>query len=466
VVKELTVHGVPRLGVFVGSAARGTALTRILSMKGAPGWRVGSGAVSRWELEGVTESEGAAWLYGPHAAGVPLEEALALPLGDALPLLSRLVAALNALVRDGIPLFPLQADAVIFCDNGDVLFLPPAVMREIRDMTTFALTRDTYETLNHPDLDGQPRASFSIAVMLYRLITGRYPFTGESPEEIHERARKLAVVPPDGFAPALAPEISAAVMEGLGRQGSESVTLEEWSRHLAAWQAMELFRTVSSAQEEKALLAAGSRRAGSERVYRRRVFWEKHWKTAAIAAAAAAILAALLGSILGNVLKPRLTRGYSPLKVVETFYDSMNSLDHEAIQACVIGTAGQEELSQVTTLYVTSRVTQGYEGKSSVLSAAEWNRHGRLKLAGSQSLFGVTGLAVTQEEGEPMPVFQAAYDKWTPAPTPSKASALSAGPSLFEGHRKVDRLWLKRDRGDWMIYRIEHIRDDLLPTPG
>jgi hypothetical protein len=466
VVKELTVHGVPRLGVFVGSAARGTALTRILSMKGAPGWRVGSGAISRWELEGVTESEGATWLYGPHAAGVPLEEALALPLANALPLLSRLVAALNSLVRDGIPLFPLQADAVIFCDNGDVLFLPPAVMREIRDLTAFALTRDTYETLNHPDLDGEPRASFSIAVMLYGLITGRYPFTGESPEEIHERARKLDVVPPDGFAPALAPEISAAVMEGLGRQGSGLVSLEEWGRRLSAWQAMELFRAVSPAQEKKALLAAGSRRAGSEKVYRRRVFWEKHWKTAAITAAAAVILAALLGSILGNVLKPRITRGYPPQKVVETFYDSMNSLDHEAMQASVIGTAGQEELNKVTTLYVISRVTQGYEGKSSVLSAAEWDRQGRPKLAGSQSLFGVTGLSVTQEEGEPMPVFQAAYDKWTPAPTPDTASTPSVGTPMFEGHRKVDRLWLKRDHGDWVIYRIEHVRDGPLPTPG
>ena len=283
---------------------------------------------------------------------------------DALPFLSRLVAALNTLVRDGIPLFPLQADAVIFCDNGDVLFLP-AVMREIRDMTAFALTRDTYETLNHPDLDGESRASFSIAVMLYRLITGRYPFTGESPEEIHERARKLAVVPPGEFRPRPGP---GDFRRGDGRARQAGLRIGQLSRNGAGISPRGRPSSFSAPclppRRRKRCWPPEAEARARREVYRRRVFWEKHWKTAAIAAAAVVILAALLGSILGNVLKPRVTRGYPPQKVVETFYDSMNSLDHEAMQACVIGTAGQEEMSQVTTLYVTSRVTQGYEGKS------------------------------------------------------------------------------------------------------
>jgi hypothetical protein len=465
VTRELTERGVLRLGVFVGRAARGTALTRILSMKGAPGWRVGGGAITRWALEGVTEFEGATWLYGPHAAGISLEKTLAGPIAEALPLLARLVAALAALMRNGIPLFPLQADAVLFCDDGDVLFLPPAVVREIRDLTAFSATRDTYESLNHPDLEGEPLASFSIAVMLYRLLTGRFPFTGESAEEIHERARKLAVVPPDAFAPTLAPEISAAVMEGLGRQGTAPPSIEEWDRRLSDWQGREFSRAVSPALAEKARQAAGSLRAGSEKVFRRRVFWEKHWKTAVIAAAAAIVLAALLGSILGSALRPRITRGFPPEKVVETFYESMNSLDHEAMQACVIGRAGREELNQVTTLYVTSRVTLGYEGKSSILSAAAWDMQGRPPLAASQSLFGVTGLSETQEESGTAPVFQATYDKWNPAPS-ADATPSTAGAARSEGHSRVDRLWLKRDRGDWVIWRIERLLDDPLPSPG
>ena len=430
-------------------------------MKGAAGWRVGRSEVSGWGFEGVMESEGATWLFGPPAAGVPMESVLALPLADALPLMARLAAALVTLERRGIPLFPLQTDAVAFCDNGDVLFLPPAIMAEIRALSTFDVTRDTYEALNHPDLTGEPGASFSIAVILYRLVTGRFPFTGESAEEIHGRARKLEVVPPGSLVPALAPEISFAVMEGLGGVGPANARLEQWSKRLSAWQSAEIFRALSPVQEEKAVQDAGNRRAGAEKGYRRRVFWEKYWKTAAIAAAGTVILAAVLGSFIGNALKPRLTRGYSPAKVVETFYESMNALDHMAMQACVVGRAGAAELSQVTTLYVTSRVSQGYEGKSSIRSAAQWEREGRPKLADPLFLFGVTGLSVGQEQGEPAPIFKAAYDMWNPAPSADTGPAASAPAS--EGHRRVDRLWLKRDRGDWVIYRIERLRDDLLP---
>jgi hypothetical protein len=458
--KALTVRGARCLGIMVGQAARGTALARILSMKGARGWRVGEGTVSAWAFEGVTEVEGATWLFGPPAAGTPLQDVLAMPLADALPLLARMAAALETLARNGISLFPLQADAVLFCDDGDVLFLPPAIMREIRDLSAFALTRDTYESLNHPDLAGEPLACFSMAVMLYRLITSRFPFAGESPEEIHERMRTLAAVPPGLVTPGLAPEVSAAIMDGLGTAGAG---LREWRRRLSAWQAGELFSAVSSARQEEASLAADSRRGGSERVFHRRVFWRKHWRTVAAAAAGAAVLAVLLASILGTMLKPRLTHGYPPAKVVETWYESMNTLDHMAMQACVVGRAGSEELDQVTTLYVTSRVTQSYEGKSRIVSAAQWDAAGRPPLTGTQGLFGVTGLSVRQEADGSSPVFRAAYEKWVLLPAEAGSTADTGVRS--EGHERVDRLWLKRHRGDWVISRIERTSDKPLPPP-
>ena len=46
-----------------------------------------------------------------------------------------------------------------------------------------------------------------------------------------------------------------------------------------------------------------------------------------------------------NVLAPRVTRGYAPDKVVQTFYTSMNTLDHSTMQACVVGGAGGGEIN-------------------------------------------------------------------------------------------------------------------------
>ena len=61
---------------------------------------------------------------------------------------------------------------------------------------------------------------------------------------------------------------------------------------------------------------------------------------AAVVAAAAIAAGALAGTVLKNVLAPRVTRGYAPDKVVQTFYTSMNTLDHSTMQACVVGGAG------------------------------------------------------------------------------------------------------------------------------
>jgi hypothetical protein len=480
-VQEFMDQGVKYLAVRVGDTARGRALTRILALKAAQGWIVKGSEVRDWRFAGLAEKEGAPLLYGPHLSGTPLQAILDLPLRAALPYLSRLVRALSLLAERGMPRFALQTDAVIFEESDGVradgvhadavhadgvLFLPPEIMREIRDLTSFALSRDTFESLNHPDLKGEALSSFSIAVLVYRISTGRFPFTGPDPEEIHEQERKLEVDAPAGIVPGLDPELSALVMAGLGRSGRAAVPLAEWSQMLDAWQKRELIRVLRPEEREKALRESDTRQQASGKSFRRRMFWEKNWKIIAVIAVAVAIAAAGAGSILKGMLAPRITRGYPPMKVVQTFYTSMSLLDHQTMQSCVIGRAGQGEINEVTVLYVTSRVTQGYEGKSSILSADDWDRKGRPKLEGRSSLYGVTGLTVVQEQGEPLPIFRARYDKWNPASPPDtgNASGSNALPQS-EGHRNVDRVWLKQDKGDWVIYRIDRLTEDPLPPP-
>jgi hypothetical protein len=223
---------------------------------------------------------------------------------------------------------------------------------------------------------------------------------------------------------------------------------------------------LSDEQRQAALLAAESREQSAGRSFRRRRFWQRNWRVAAIVAAVAILLGALGGTILKNVLAPRVTKGFPPQKVVETFYSSMNTLDHTTMQACVVGPAGRGEIDEVTTLYVTSRVTQGYEGRSSVVSAAEWDEAGRPPLVPPSSLYGVTGLTVHEEQGAPTPVFLVVYDKWNPAPPPDTVGGSVDFVPQSEGHTTRDRVSMKLDRGDWVISRIERIGRADLPAPA
>jgi hypothetical protein len=465
-VTEIVEHGVKHLAVPVGEVARGTGLTRILALKTSPGWLVEETRVTEWRFEGVVEQAGSVFLYGAYVEGIPLSSVLAMPLAQALPFLHRLVRAFERLAERGAARFPLETDTVLFTADGGVLFLPPEVAREIRDHSAFSLTREVFESINHPDLKGDPLLSFSIAALLYRIITGAFPFMGAGAEEMHEQVRKLEINPPSRVVPELSAEVSALVMAGLGRSRRESVPLAEWAERLSAWQGQELYQALSAQEKAEAGQAAESLRQTAARSFARRMFWEKNWKIVAIVAAVVIVVAAGAGSIVRNVLAPRVTHGESPAQVVQTFYTSMNTLDHQAMQACVIGRAGRDLVNEVTTLYVTTRVTQGYEGKSNVISAAEWDRQGRPEIPSPATVYGVTGLSLKEEQPAPAPVFLVTYDKWNPAPPPdSLAMPAVTEPPRSEGHRITERVWLKQDRGDWVIYKMDRQGEDPLPPP-
>ena len=136
------------------------------------------------------------YLVGPHLRGTALKEIVTQDLASALPRMGRIVRALLRLSQTAAGWFPLQSDSLLLTDGGELLVLPPAVDRELRDLRPFEDNRETFECLNHPDLSGEARTVFSVAVALYRILTGRFPFWGEDPEELHSQARSLEVQPP------------------------------------------------------------------------------------------------------------------------------------------------------------------------------------------------------------------------------------------------------------------------------
>jgi len=302
-------------------------------------------------------------------------------------------------------------------------------------------------------------------VVLSRIRTGRFPFNGEDAEVLHSQARGLEIQPPSVVVPGLDPEASDLIMAGLGRGRRGSVTLTQLAEELDSWPNRTLVRPQTEEELRGALLAARTRQAAADRTFQRKRFWQRNWRTALIIAVAVVVVGGVGGTILKNLLAPRVTRGFAPLKVVETFYASMNTLDHTTMQACVVGKAGQAEVNETMTLYVTSRVTIGYEGRSNVISADEWDKEGRPALPPPRALYGVTGLTVKQEQREPEPVFLVSYQKWNPAPRPD-TDLTDNTPPRSEGHAVSDRVWLKQDRGDWVIYRIDRLQSTELPGPG
>ncbi len=459
----LLVAGEKRLAYLVGAGVSGRSLARLTAMRASPGWLVRGRQLLEWRFEGVTEESGSSFLYGPYCEGETLEASLAFDLAAALPRVRLLVEALVLLTERSVPLFPLQTDAVLFTPDGAVLFLPPEVLKEIRGLRTYAMNRDSFEAVNHPDLKGEPLASFSIAAILYRLAVGRFPFGGGTAEEIHEEIRKREVLPPERAAPGVTAGFSAQVMSGLRRGPGPAVSLESWQESVDSWVREPPVRRVSAEEGQRIRREAETRDQEAAHRFRRRVFWEKNWKRALIIAAAVAAVGILSATVLKGILAPRLTHGYTPEQVVRAFYSGMNSLDHAIMAASVTGKAGSQEISEVTNLYVISRVTLGYEGRSGVVSAEEWDKNGRPPLDPRLTVYGVTGLSLTEEHGAPSPVFLARYEKWTPVSGDEEGAKAAEARARFSGTRVTDRLFLKKDRGDWVIFRIDRLQAVSIP---
>jgi hypothetical protein len=437
------------LAIPIGMSRNQFALSKLSGLRTTPGFRVAAPRVEEWYMEGFFSLNERLALFGGYEPGVFLEEILARGAEECLPYLIRLLEALLAL-GERRPEF-LQTDAVRFLEDGAVLLLPVAVMKQVRALLPESHRLRCYELLNHPDLTGsEARLSFSVASTLYRLIAGEYPFDAASEEEVRHRTRHLSLVPLTLVRPGLKEEVSAAVAAGLGRGREPAPTLQQWLELTRRWQAQGLYRALG--EEERRGLENQARRQNEQasRSFRRRVFWQKNWKTVLIVVAAAAVVGIFSGTILKNILKPRSTRGYTPAQVVETFYRSVNGLDHERMQDCVTGRAGKELIAQVINVYVISRVSLGYEGRSHLLSAEEWDRNGRPELPPPDAVFGITDLAIREERGGPQPLFQVSYTRWQPQSEGERRS----GPGSTSLPVR-ERVHLRQLGGYWVIDRIE-----------
>jgi hypothetical protein len=470
---KIAIEKSPYFGIPTGIKESSFALTQLTALRNKPGWLVKEEKVEEWKITGFTRIKEEIYLYGPFLdQGRSLLDIIILNAEEALPYIKKLVSALLLLPKRGYPLFDLQLDTVFFPQGGGVFFLPPEVIKTLRNSQAIDKRLLVYDLINRPGLSGEKRLSFSLGSLLYRIITGNFPFTGEDEEILHSKMKLLTILPPELSVPQIKPEVSDIVMNALGRgdnykKMTDYPHLDLWQEKLSSWIRGNIFQQIDIARIEEAGRLKEIKEKKAAVSYSRKVFWQRNWKAAALILGAVIIVSIFLSSILSNVLAPRKTKGFPPARIVESFYLSMNSLDHMLMQDCVIDKAGKAEIKEVTHLYVLSRVSKGYEGQSSILPADEWQRQGRPELIPPQTVFGVTDLHLLQEAEGTLPVFTATYKKWLPAPQeeeqirePAAAPAQRAtfAPLCFE---VKERLFLRNHRDDWVIFNIERL--DIIP---
>ncbi len=450
---RLLADGKEHLGVRVASHRKSLAgmLNGIREQRGSI---VRGDRIEPWEIEGFLEHEGSIYAYGRPIDARPLSSELSLPGNEPWERLALLAKNAATLVRLGLPLPRPELSGILSVGAEGHLFLPDPILAAARAAATEEQRIAAAESWNHPDLSGERAFCYFLGALAYSVFTGRAPHTGSSEEEVHQRAREQSPISPRLDVPEITPEVAETVVRALSAH--ESFSLAEWERTLTDWSAHGVRREIGTEERRDLVEQAERLRRRSEVAFQRKSFLRRNWTTIAIITAAVIVVGFIGGSILKNALKPRITVGMSAEQVVHLYYTSMNGLNSQAMQDCVIDGAGRQTINQVETLFVINRVREGY-GQGSFVPATLWKQEGEPPLSAGQSVFGVTGLAIHPAGPDE---YLASYESWVSVPP--KGAGEGPGPVLpltVVGTERIDRLYL-RDQGKfWAIYRIDTVKE-------
>ena len=470
------------LALNPGITASGFARTRIVRTAQTPAWLIHGKTISEWRPHGFTEQEGALCLYGPNLNAITLEEVLRIPdekqvLGYLVRVSNALLAAAEAAAEAGLELPRIATFGVLLVEDGGVLLLPKPILDGICEHLPRRQALEMVERYNHPDLTGEAAITFSLAALTYTAVTGRPPYAGDTIEELRERMRDRPPTEPLVARPDLKPELADHLLNALSPERERKLQGRQiQAPALADWpQIIEETRSAGPSAEPGAgepdpghnrlLRAAEKRERRYERRYRRSGYLRRNTARLVISTIVILVLGGLFGNILYQQLQPRSISGYAPDEVVRAFYESINTLDHETMSETVVDGAGRQEIQQVMRLYVGSRVRIAMEQREGFTSAQEWRDAGMPPIEPGEMLFGVAELEITSPEPasgvseEDELRFLARYERWYTADTgeePGETPEQGEGrrPEI-EGYRHEDRLHLKRDGNDWVIYLIE-----------
>ena len=143
----------------------------------------------------------------------------------ALEITSGVLAALDYSHRHGIVHRDIKPANVMLTNNGEIKVMDFGIARAVADpastMTQTGATLGTAQYLSPEQAQGgavDPRSDiYSTGCMLYELLTGKPPFTGESPVSVAYQHVRENPVPPSQVDPNVPSAIDAIVMKSLAK---------------------------------------------------------------------------------------------------------------------------------------------------------------------------------------------------------------------------------------------------------
>jgi len=465
------------LGIVTYIPTNTFAVTKLTTQQKDNGYIVRDEEIEEWRPRGFTEYSGRLLLYGPFVEGKTLSEVLKDRSAAVLSYLSRLTRAMRTL-RDQRGILPyMHTRGIVFLEDGGVLFLPRNVMQSIRDYQSTSDRIEFRELFRHPDLKEEETPRFALAVAAYRAVTEEFPYQADSEEDLRERMRSSHLERPRHLRPEIREKLSNALFAALKNPAEKLPELEDWEDLFGQWIAEGVYEDITEEERVEIKARAEAERQSLDRSFRRQEYFRRNWKRLVAISLVAILVGTIPATIIYNQLQPSPTAGMEPAEVVRAFYTGISNLDHETMEGATVDGVGDRLIREVTGVFVYARMRLAVEMSEAFADPQQWRDEGMPELPAGRSVYGIANLVI-QAQRSPNPeeeVFRVEYEKWSPSPGESTGpeqapetgnSAGMSGPETEpQGSRITERVFLRQERGNWVIYRIDREREETLPGP-
>ncbi|MDR0876895.1 MAG: hypothetical protein LBN21_02495 [Treponema sp.] len=490
---QFEVDGKAALGFDTGLSAQAFAQAKMASFVTDPGLIVFSDErTETWQAAGVIEyaqtgAPGTMVVWGPVFDGERLDNLIA---GD-----SRKDQALNAVRRWTAALCVLQNTAhnslsitkgntqgdyslrpygaIIAPENsaeGRAVFFPP---RRLVERCVQAEGNKAWinggEAYVHPDLNGNTAlanaAAFTASAMLYRIFSGKPPFPNQDENLLHQDIREGVFLPVHLASPGLDEKIAGLINSALspkngkfaGGKKIDRPTLKNFIEVIGLANFNSFFHTLPPLEKEKIEKEREHYLTKNKRTVTTRRFIIRN--TVVIAGVFIALLIGIftVRGIIQRKADLPSTAGMDSAEVIQMYYDSISALDHQRMEACVMGKAGKNDINMVSNYYVLTKVRQAYEPNlPGVMPAQEWLAAGK---PGGVSVFGISDLAIEKVSGNETgdeTAYRTTFILWLPENQSDDAeNAVPDWEFAPTAYPCIDELRLVRHKGNWKIGVIE-----------
>lgn len=416
------------------------------------------------EIEALSFMDDKAVIKLPFSDALSLYDILSLSKIEALNYLKEIVEAIAEIKTQKNTTPIVHINTVFILKDKSIAILNSDFFKKVRDLSSESYNFETFSFLNHPYLDNPyQQNSFTIACLLYKILTGEFPFFGNSEKEVATKIKNNIIIEPDIFNPALSKKTSIFLLNFFKKKKYLNFTLEDWKEKLSIILNEEDFlkKDMNTIKEQNTNLEyLDSAIKKSEKKYKKALFLQNNLKTIIIYSSISLTLIILLSYFIYNYYKPRTTKGFTPYEVVKAYYNSFNTLNNTLIADCVMDHAATKDLQTIIALHLKRSQLISYNIEDYFISADKWIKKGKPDIISPYYLFGVSEPKITKiTSSENEFLFLAEYEKYYSVPnTESKESEKQKIKSFFI----KEELYLKPDRGDWVIYKINRLEEKFL----